>query len=83
MRESGPGLRLLLDPPLAHAQLALSGQQSSSQPCTGAKDDADETQEVSRQLTDASQGVPEVPEQVDDSIHAPLIADEACNDNLP
>jgi len=43
---------------------------------------ADETQEVSKQFTDAPQGVPEVPEEVDDRIHAPLIAEEASESNL-
>jgi len=37
---------------------------------------------LSKQLADASQGVPEVPEQVDDGIHASLIADKAGKRNL-
>ena len=38
---------------------------------------------VTKQFADTSQGVPEVPEEVDDGIHTPLIADEASEGNLP
>ena len=38
---------------------------------------------VTKQFDNAFQRVPEVPEEVDDSIHAPLIADEASKRNLP
>jgi hypothetical protein len=73
---------LLLDPSLAHAQLALSGQQPGSQRGATPEEHADETQEVPKQFAETSQGVPEVPEEVDDGIHAPLIADEASDGNL-
>jgi len=38
---------------------------------------------VTKQFADTSQGIPEVPREVDDGIHAPLTADEAYNGNLP
>ena len=47
------------------------------------KEHADETQEISKQFADASQGVPEVPQEVDDGIHATLIADETSDSNMP
>ena len=74
---------LLLDPPLAHAQLARSSQQPTGQRCTGAKEDADETKQIAEQLNDASQGAPEAQEEAEDSIHAALIAEEASEGNLP
>jgi hypothetical protein len=38
---------------------------------------------LTEQLADASHRVPEVPEEVDDGIHAALIADEASDGNPP
>jgi hypothetical protein len=63
--------------------LALGGEQPSGQRCTGAKEDAYETQEVAEQFGDASQGVPEVPEEVDAGVHAPLITEGASDGNMP
>ena len=80
--EPGLGLRLLLDPPLAHAQLALCGQQPGGQGRAALEEHADETQEVTEQLADASKTVPKVPEEVEDGIHAALIAEEASDGNL-
>jgi len=37
---------------------------------------------IPKQFADASQRVPEVPEEVDDGIHAALIAEEASDGNL-
>jgi hypothetical protein len=37
---------------------------------------------VAKHLADASRRVPEVPEEVDDGIHAALIAEEASDGNL-
>jgi hypothetical protein len=73
------GLRVLLlhDPPPAHGQLTLGGQQASSQRCAGPEESADETQEIAGHFADASQAAPEALEEVDDGTHAPLTADEA------
>ena len=50
---------------------------------TDAKEDADEMQEVTEQLPDASQGAPQVPQEVADGLHAPLLPEEAFPGNLP
>jgi hypothetical protein len=44
---------------------------------------ADETQQVTKQLANASQGDPEVPDEVEDAVHAALIAETALTDNGP
>ncbi len=44
---------------------------------------ADETQLVTKQLANASQGDPEVPDEVEDAVHAALIAETALTDNGP
>ena len=38
---------------------------------------------VAEQFGDASQGVPEVPDEVDDGLHAAPIAEETSEGNLP
>ena len=42
---------------------------------------ADETQQVTKQLANASQGNPEVPDEVEGAVHAALIAETALTDN--
>jgi hypothetical protein len=44
---------------------------------------ADETQPVTKQLANASQGDPEVPDEVEDAVHAAWIAETALSDNGP
>ena len=73
---------LLLNPPLTHGQLTLGSYQLGSQRRPGLQEHAGETQEVTNQLTDASQAIPKVPEQVDDGIHASAIAEITSDDNL-
>ncbi len=48
---------------------------------SGLQEHAGEVQEVTNQLPDASQGIPKVPEQVDDSIHASGIVEIASDDD--
>jgi len=55
----------------------------SGQRCASLKEHADETQEVAEQLGDASKTVPRVPKEVEDGIHAALIAEESSDGNLP
>jgi len=74
---------LLLDPPLAYAQLALGRHQPGCQGCTALEEHADESQQVAQQFDDASKTVPQVSKQVDDSVHTPLIAEEASDGNRP
>jgi hypothetical protein len=76
-------LRLLLDPPGAHAQLTLSSQQPGGQRGATPEERVDETQEVTQKLADTCQSVPEAPEEVDDGIHAVLIARKASDGNMP
>jgi hypothetical protein len=57
------------------------GEQPGSQGCPGAEEHADETQEVTEHLADACRQVPEVLEEVEDGIHADLIAEEAADGN--
>ena len=80
--ESGPGMLLLLNPPLAHGQLTLGSYQPGSQRCLGLKEHATEAQEVTNQFADASDTVPKVPEQVNDCIHASGIAEITSDDNF-
>ncbi|MBC8373309.1 MAG: hypothetical protein H8E53_06935 [Planctomycetes bacterium] len=62
--------------------MALCGYQSGRQGCTGLEERTDETQDVTEKLADACHRVPEVPEEVDNGIHAALIADQASKCNL-
>jgi len=73
---------LLLNPPLTDGQLTLGSYQPGSQRRLGPQEHAGETQEVTDQLTDASQGIPKVHEQVDDGIHASAMAELTSDDNL-
>ena len=82
-REPGLGLRLLVDPPLADAHLALRGQQPGSQGCAALEEHDGETQEVTEQFADASEGAPQVPQEIADGLHSPLLAEEASAGNLP
>jgi len=59
----------------------VSGHQPSGQGRAGAEEHADEAQQVAEQFDDASQCVPQVPEEIDDGVHTPLIAEEASEDN--
>jgi hypothetical protein len=63
--------------------LALCGEETGGQGYAGVEEHAGETQEVTEQFADACQQVPEVPEEVDDGIHAALIAEEASDGNPP
>ena len=65
-------------PPLAHAQLT-AGRPARS----GSGGTADETQQVTKQLANASRGDPEVSDEVEDAVHAALIAETALTDNGP
>ena len=65
-------------PPLAHARLTAGRPARSDSGET-----ADETQQVTKQLANASQGDPEVPDEVEDAVHAALIAETALTDNGP
>jgi hypothetical protein len=69
---------LLIDPPLAHAQLTAGLPVRSD-----SVEHADETQQVTKQLANASQSDPEVPDEVEDAVHAALIAETALPDNGP
>ncbi len=80
--EPGPGMLLLLNPPLTHGQLTLGSYQPGSERRPGLQEHAGEAQEVTNQLTDASEAIPKVSEQVDDGIHASGIARIAADDNL-
>ncbi len=80
--EPGPAMFLLLNPPLTHSQLTLGSYQPGSQRRLGLQEHAGKSQEVTNQLADAYQGVPKVPEQVDDGIHASGIAEITSDDNL-
>jgi len=44
---------------------------------------ADETQQITKQLANASQGDPEVPDEVEDAVQAALISETAITDNGP
>jgi hypothetical protein len=62
--------------------LTLSGRQPGSRRGATLEERADETQEVAEKLADACQQVPEVPQEVDDGIHADLIAQKVSDGNL-
>jgi hypothetical protein len=74
---------LLFRPPLAHGQLTFGSNELGTQGRAALEERADETQEIAEQFADASQGSPQVPEGVDNDIHAVLIAEETPNGNLP
>ena len=73
---------LLRNPSLTRSQLTLGSYQPGSQRRPGLQEHTGETQEVTKQLVDASQAIPKVPEQVDDGIHASAIAEITSDDNL-
>ena len=84
-RKGGPyrdHMILLLRPPLAHGQLTLGSNELGAQGRAAPKEHADETEEVTGQFAEASQHVPEVPEEVDDGIHAASIPRKASDGNF-
>jgi hypothetical protein len=63
--------------------LALRSEQPGGQGCTGAKEHAGESQEVTEQLADATKTIPKVPQEVEGGTHATMMAKGADDGNLP